>query len=78
MDQLIPGADKDLVTPLTKRIAKDYEAIWLGTKVTAVDAGPDGLTVTSTPPPARTRPRPPRPRCSTRSWSPSGAAPTAG
>jgi dihydrolipoamide dehydrogenase len=46
MDQLIPGADKDLVTPLTKRIAKDYEAIWLGTKVTAVDAGPDGLTVT--------------------------------
>ena len=35
MDQLIPGADKDLVTPLTKRIAKDYEAIWLGTKVTA-------------------------------------------
>ena len=46
MDQLIPGADKDIVTPLTKRIAKSYEAIWLGTKVTAVDAGPDGLTVT--------------------------------
>jgi dihydrolipoamide dehydrogenase len=46
MDQLIPGADKDLVTPLTKRIAADYEAIWLGTKVTNVEAGPDGLTVT--------------------------------
>ena len=46
MDQLIPGADKDLVTPLTKHIAKSYEAIWLGTKVTAVSAGPDGLTVT--------------------------------
>src|SRR3954447_11532442 len=46
MDQLIPGADKDIVTPLTKRIAKSYEAIWLGTKVTAVEAGPDGLTVT--------------------------------
>ncbi len=45
MDQLIPGADKDLVTPLTKRIAKTYEAIWLGTKVTAMSAGPDGLTV---------------------------------
>jgi dihydrolipoamide dehydrogenase len=44
MDQLIPGADKDLVTPLNKRIAKDYEAIWLGTKVTGVSAGPDGLT----------------------------------
>ena len=45
MDQLIPGADKDLVTPLTKRIAKDYDHIWLGTKVTAMEAGPDGLTV---------------------------------
>jgi dihydrolipoamide dehydrogenase len=45
MDQLIPGADKDLVTPLTKRIAKVYDAVWLGTKVTAVSAGPDGLTV---------------------------------
>ena len=45
MDQLIPGADKDLVTPLTKRIAKDYEAIWLGTKVTAMSACADGLTV---------------------------------
>ena len=45
MDQIIPGADKDLVTPLSKRIAKNYEAIWLGTKVTAVEAGPDGLTV---------------------------------
>ena len=46
MDQLIPGADKDLVTPLTKKISKEYEAIWLGTKVTNVEAGPDGLTVT--------------------------------
>jgi dihydrolipoamide dehydrogenase len=45
MDQLIPGADKDLVTPLTKKIAKEYAAIWLGTKVTAISAGPDGLTV---------------------------------
>jgi dihydrolipoamide dehydrogenase len=45
MDQLIPGADTDLVTPLTKKIAKEYAAIWLGTKVTAVQAGPDGLTV---------------------------------
>jgi dihydrolipoamide dehydrogenase len=45
MDQLIPGADKDLVNPLTKRIAKSYEAIWLGTKVTAVEAGEDGITV---------------------------------
>src|SRR4051795_10976919 len=43
MDQLIPGADKDLVTPLTKRITKRYDAVWLGTKVTDVHAGPGGL-----------------------------------
>jgi dihydrolipoamide dehydrogenase len=45
LDQLIPGADKDLVAPLSKRIAKRYEAIYLTTKVTQVDAGADGLTV---------------------------------
>lgn len=45
MDQLIPGADKDLVTPLTKRIATQYDAIHLATRVTNVEAGPDGLTV---------------------------------
>ena len=46
MDQIIPGADKDIVTPLQKRIEKRYEAIHLKTKVTKVEAGPDGLTVT--------------------------------
>jgi dihydrolipoamide dehydrogenase len=45
MDQLIPGADKDMVTPLAKRIGKRYENIYLKTKVTAVQAGSDGLTV---------------------------------
>ncbi|HEY6740996.1 MAG TPA: NAD(P)/FAD-dependent oxidoreductase, partial [Lapillicoccus sp.] len=45
MDQLIPGADKDLVNPLTKRITQIYDDIWVSTKVTAVEAGPDGLTV---------------------------------
>ena len=35
MDQIIPGADKDLVTPLAKRIGKTYDHVWLGTKVTA-------------------------------------------
>src|SRR4029450_7854958 len=29
MDQLIPGADRDIVTPLAKRIAKQYGAIHL-------------------------------------------------
>jgi dihydrolipoamide dehydrogenase len=46
MDQLIPGADADIVKPLTRRITKQYEAIWLKTKVTDVQAGDDGLTVT--------------------------------
>jgi dihydrolipoamide dehydrogenase len=45
LDQLIPGADKDVVAPLTKRITKRYDAIHLKTKVTNVEAGPDGLTV---------------------------------
>lgn len=46
MDQLIPGADKDMVAPLHKRIQKKYENIWLKTKVTKVDAKKDGLYVT--------------------------------
>jgi dihydrolipoamide dehydrogenase len=44
MDQIIPGADKDIVTPLMKRIEKRYAAIHLKTKVTKVEAGSDGLT----------------------------------
>ena len=44
MDQIIPGADKDMVTPLMKRIEKRYAAIYLKTKVTKVEAGSDGLT----------------------------------
>ena len=46
MDQLMPGADADIVAPFTKRIAKQYEAILLKTKVTAVTAQKDGLHVT--------------------------------
>jgi dihydrolipoamide dehydrogenase len=38
MDQIIPGADKDIVTPLMKRIEKRYENIFLGAKVTKVEA----------------------------------------
>ena len=45
MDQIIPGADKDLVTPLFKRISKDYENIFLKAKVTKVEAKPEGLVV---------------------------------
>jgi dihydrolipoamide dehydrogenase len=46
MNQLIPGADKDTVTPLARRVGKQYENVFTETKVTAVQAGPDGLTVT--------------------------------
>lgn len=46
MDQLIPGADKDVVQPFAKFIGKRYENIWLKTKVTAVEAKKDGLWVT--------------------------------
>ena len=46
MDQLIPGADPDLVKPLHRRIKKRYEAIYLKTKVTHIEAGEAGLKVT--------------------------------
>ncbi len=44
-DQLIPGCDPDLVTPLHKRIAGRYAAIHLGTRVEGIDAHEDGLHV---------------------------------
>ncbi|WP_028060125.1 dihydrolipoyl dehydrogenase [Candidatus Solirubrobacter pratensis] len=45
LDQLIPGADKDLVRVLEKRIKARYEHIHLGTKVESVTASDDGITV---------------------------------
>jgi len=45
MDQLIPGADADLVKPLHQRIAKQYENIFLKTKVTGIEALEEGLKV---------------------------------
>jgi dihydrolipoamide dehydrogenase len=46
MDQLIPGADPDIVRPLHKRIEKLYENVFLATKVTNVEARENGLEVT--------------------------------
>lgn len=46
MDQIIPGADKDVVRPLMQRIEKRYEKILLKTKVTDVKAQKNGLKVT--------------------------------
>ncbi len=45
MDQLIPGADPDIIRPLHKRIEPLYENIFLGTKVTDVKADKKGLEV---------------------------------
>ena len=68
LDQLIPGADKDLVRVLEKRIKGRYEAIHLKTGVSSVEAGPDGLKVTFGEQTSRR---------STASWSPSAGARTA-
>ena len=46
MDGLIPGADRDVVRPLAKRIEKRYEKILLKTKVAKIEATKAGLKVT--------------------------------
>jgi len=46
LDGLIPAADRDIVKPLQKRIEKRYEGIYLKTKVTKLEARPDGLLAT--------------------------------
>jgi dihydrolipoamide dehydrogenase len=46
LDSLIPGADKDIVKPLHKRIEKQYENIFLGTKVTSMAVSNGGIRVT--------------------------------
>ena len=45
LDQLIPGADADLVNVLQKRMSKKGVKFMLKTKVTAVDAKKDGIYV---------------------------------
>ncbi|MFO7188477.1 MAG: dihydrolipoyl dehydrogenase [Pseudomonadota bacterium] len=46
MDGLIPGADRDIVKPLEKRIRERYEAVYLKTKVTKLEAKKEGLLAT--------------------------------
>jgi dihydrolipoamide dehydrogenase len=45
MDQLIPGCDADLVKPLHQRIQKQYENIFLKTKVARIEPKDEGLQV---------------------------------
>ncbi len=46
MDGLVPGADRDVVRPLAKRLEKRYEKILLKTKVAKIESVKDGLKVT--------------------------------
>jgi dihydrolipoamide dehydrogenase len=46
MDQLMPGADKDLVKPLADLLKKRGVAVHLGCKVAKVEAKKDGLNAT--------------------------------
>jgi dihydrolipoamide dehydrogenase len=46
LDGLIPGADRDLIRPLHKRIEKRYEGIYLKTKVAKLQVQKDGLKAT--------------------------------
>ncbi|MFT4570578.1 MAG: dihydrolipoamide dehydrogenase [Hyphomicrobiaceae bacterium] len=45
LDHLMPGCDRDVVRPFQRHIAAQYEAIWLGTRVTGVEATPESLRV---------------------------------
>jgi dihydrolipoamide dehydrogenase len=45
-DSLIPGADKDIVKPLLKRVQDKYENIYLSTKVASIEPQKKGLKVT--------------------------------
>ncbi|MCF8005013.1 MAG: dihydrolipoyl dehydrogenase [Chromatiaceae bacterium] len=44
-DQLMPGADKDLVRALQKVVKKRYQNIWLETKVATMSASSKGIDV---------------------------------
>ena len=44
-DGLIQGCDRDIVRPLHKRMSKRFENIWLGTKVTKLEAKKEGVLV---------------------------------
>ena len=45
-EQIIPGCDKDLVRPLMQKIKKDYDNIFLETRVNSIEPLADGLKVT--------------------------------
>jgi len=46
LDGLMPGADRDIVRPLAKRIEKRYEKILLKTRISGIEPAANGLKVT--------------------------------
>jgi dihydrolipoamide dehydrogenase len=46
LDGLLPLADRDLVSPLEKRLRNDFEAIHVNTKIARLDATPAGIVAT--------------------------------
>ena len=46
LDGLLPGADRDLVKPLAKRLSGQFESIWLKTKVVSMADKDDSVEVT--------------------------------
>lgn len=44
-DGLMPGADRDIVKPLEKRLRERFEAIYTGTRVSGLEAGDDSVEV---------------------------------
>ncbi len=46
LDGLLPGADRDLVKPLSRRLEKDFEAIYLSAKVASLAEKHDAIEVT--------------------------------
>jgi dihydrolipoamide dehydrogenase len=45
-DGLLPGADRDLVKPLHKKLERDFEAIWLNAKVVSLAEKKNAIEVT--------------------------------
>lgn len=45
-DGLLPGADRDLVKPLHKKLERDFDAIWLNTKVVSLAEKKNAIEVT--------------------------------
>jgi len=45
LDQVMTGADPDMVRPLLKRLQKQYKNIWTSTRVTAMEADKKGIKV---------------------------------